>query len=334
MQSLRQSWFLFGIVGVFALAVAWPGAAAPGGPLFIGGWQDALFVVMFLATGVSLRTSELGAALGHWRLHLLTQGFNLGLVPLAAAACDPLLAWCSVPVAWRLGILVTMCLPMTISSCVLLTRLAGGSEAAALTQATLGGLLGIVVTPLLLLLLAHGSADIHAGTAIIHLLEVVALPVALGQALQRLTPGIIAWRGALNQLSTVALLVNLHQAFCLSFSQPGMRLDLNLLLLVLGMGTAHLVLFAAAAAAARWPGWRLDRGERIAVAICASHKTAALGIPLISVLFRGNPDLGLIMLPLVAFHIAENLIDGVLATWIRRRGADAGTASAARCGSA
>ena len=331
-MPLRQSWFLFGIVGVFALAVVSPPAAAPGGPLFLGGWQDALFVVMFLATGISLRTAELGAALGHWRLHLLTQGFNLGLVPLAAAACDPLLAWLGVPGAWRLGILVTMCLPMTISSCVLLTRLAGGSEAAALTQATLGGWLGLGVTPLLLLLLAHGSADIHASTAIFHLLEVVALPVAIGQALQRLTPGIVAWRAVLNQLSTVALLINLHQAFCLSFSQPGMRVDLNLLLLVLGMSAAHLVLFATAAAAARWPGWRLDRGERIAVAICASHKTAALGIPLISVLFRGNPDLGLIMLPLVAFHIAENLIDGVLATWIRRRVAE--TATAAQDGSA
>ncbi len=319
LTSLAKSWFLVGIVGVFFIALAAPRLAAPGGPLFLGHAQDALFVVMFLATGVALRTAELGTALSHWRLHLLAQGLNLGLIPLAAWATDPLLAICGVSEAWRLGILVTMCLPMTISSCVLLTKLAGGSEAAALTQATLGGLLGIVVTPLLLLAFAGHATTRDPGAAILHLALVVALPVAVGQILQRVTPGILRWRGWLNQLSTIALLLNLHQAFCLSFAQPGMRVGWELGVLSLAMGIVHVGWFALAAGIARWPGWRLDRGERIAVAICASHKTAALGIPLIGVLFAGHRDLGLIILPLVAYHLAENLIDGVLAVWIRER---------------
>ena len=68
---------------------------------------------------------------------------------------------------------------------------------------------------------------------------------------------------------------------------------------------------------AGWRGWRLTHGERIAAAICSSHKTAALGIPLIGVLFHGNPHLGLIVLPLVTYHMAENLLDGGLAAWFR-----------------
>jgi sodium/bile acid cotransporter 7 len=317
-MRFAQSWFLLGIVAVFGLAVAAPQLAAPGGPLFLGPAQDALFVLIFFATGVTLRTTELAAALGHWRLHLLTQGFNLLLVPLLAAAADPLLGVLGVPSAWRLGILVTMCLPMTISSCVLLTRLAGGSEAAALTQATLGGVLGIVVTPLWLLLLAGGKAEIDAGSAIRHLAVVVLLPVLAGQVLQRCWPPILRAHSWLNQLSTVALLINLHQVFCSSFA-TGASISWNLALLALGMATTHLLLFLFAWCGSAWSGWRLTPAERIAVAICASHKTAALGIPLIAVLFHGNPQLGAIALPLVVYHIAENLIDGGIATWFRNR---------------
>jgi sodium/bile acid cotransporter 7 len=317
-MRLAQSWFLLGIIAVFGLAVAAPSLAAPGGPLFLGHAQHALFVLIFFATGVALRTAELGAALGHWRLHLLTQGFNLLLLPLLAAAADPLLGVLGVPSAWRLGILVTMCLPMTISSCVLLTRLAGGSEAAALTQATLGGVLGIVVTPLWLLLLAGGKAEIDAGSAIRHLAVVVLLPVLAGQVLQRCWPPIVRAQGWLNQLSTVALLINLHQVFCSSFATGG-SISWSLALLAIGMATTHLLLFLCAWYSSAWSGWRLTRAERIAVAICASHKTAALGIPLIAVLFHGNPQLGAIALPLVVYHIAENLIDGGIATWFRNR---------------
>lgn len=319
-MRLSQSWFLIGIVAVFLLAVSAPRIAAPGGPLALGGWQDALFVIMFLATGIALRTAELGSALGHWRLHALTQGFNLGLVPLLAAAVDPLLGLLGVPAVWRLGILVTLCLPMTISSCVLLTRLAGGSEAAALTQATLGGLLGIVITPLWLLLLAGGKAEIDAGKAIAHLGLVVLLPVLVGQFLQRAWPAIVHARGWLNQLSTVALLINLHQVFCTSFANGG-TVTWGLGLLAIAMASTHIVLFLSAWHASAWPIWKLTHGERIAVAICGSHKTAALGIPLMGVLFHGNPDLGAIALPLVTYHIAENLIDGGIAAYFVRRAA-------------
>ena len=321
MQGLRailaQSWFLVGIIGVFIAAVLAPEVAGSDGPLHLGAWQDALFVVMFFATGVALRTTELGNALGHWRLHVLCQGFNLGLTPLLAAAADPLLGLLGVAGPWRLGILVTLCLPMTISSCVLLTRLAGGSAAVALTQATLGGLLGIVVTPLWLLLLAGGQLEIHAGQAIGHLALVVVLPVLAGQILQRCWPPIVAARGWLGQLATIALLINLHQVFCLSFTDRSV-LGWNLVILAGAMGLVHLALFAAAWQLASCSFWGLTRSERIAAAICSSHKTAALGIPLIGVLFHGNPQLGLIALPLVAFHIAENLLDGGIAAWFRR----------------
>jgi len=321
-MRLAQSWFLIGIVAVFILAVSAPHLAAPGGPLALGSWQDALFVFMFLATGVALRTTELGSALTSWRLHALTQGFNLGLVPLLAAAVDPVLGMAGVPAVWRLGILVTMCLPMTISSCVLITRLAGGSEAAALTQATLGGLLGIVITPLWLLLLAGGKAEIDAGRAILHLGLVILLPVLVGQLLQRLWPVIVRARGWLNQLSTVALLINLHQVFSTSFANGG-TITWGLGWLVIAMASTHLVLFLGAWYASAWPIWKLTRGERIAVAICGSHKTAALGIPLMGVLFHGNPQLGAIALPLVVYHIAENLIDGgIAALFVRRARSD------------
>lgn len=315
---LKSSWFLVGIIVALVASAAAPQVGSHGGPLALGPWNDALFVLMFFASGIALRTAELGSALGNWRLHLATQGFNLGLTPLLGLLVDPFLGWCGVGESLRLGVLVMLCMPMTISSCVLITRMAGGNEAAALTQATLGGILGIVLTPLWLLLLIGGRADIDPGKAILHLSLIVVLPVLIGQALQRLTPKIVRAKGVLNNLSTIALLLNLYQAFCLSFSQPEVRIGWSLLGLAAAMGATHLALLGAAWGMSRWRWWGLDRGERIAVAFCASHKTVALGIPLLGVLFHGRADIGLIALPLVAFHLTENLLDGAIATRLRQ----------------
>lgn len=66
-----------------------------------------------------------------------------------------------------------------------MTKGAGGDEAAAVFNSTVGTLLGIFVTPLWVLLLLGKSTKINVLQTIVNLIYRVVLPLAAGQALQR-----------------------------------------------------------------------------------------------------------------------------------------------------
>jgi solute carrier family 10 (sodium/bile acid cotransporter), member 7 len=153
---------------------------------------------------------------------------------------------------------------------------------------------------------------------VLHLLLIVALPVAVGQALRRWIPGVLRWRRWLTECSTIALLINLHQAFCLGFSAHGAP-GWDVPALGLAMGALHLLIWGGcwAAAGLSWVNGP-QRDQRIAMAFCASHKSAALGVPMAGILLRDDPQLGLVLLPVVAYHLAENLLGGVIAARLRR----------------
>jgi sodium/bile acid cotransporter 7 len=56
----------------------------------------------------------------------------------------------------------------------------------------------------------------------------------------------------------------------------------------------------------------------VAATICASQKTMALGVPLVSLLFAGQGDLSLLTLPLVLYHALQLTVSGLLAPGWRR----------------
>ncbi|HEX3135742.1 MAG TPA: bile acid:sodium symporter, partial [Planctomycetota bacterium] len=159
---LFRHWFLVGLAVVIALAASLPWIGAPGGPL-----KPALTVHLavagaFLVSGLTLPLAHLHAAAGRWRLHLFIQGFSLLLVPALVWTALPLLTLLGASQALSQGFLVLACLPTSIASNVIFTRTARGNEANALCNSVLGTLLGLVMTPAMLVLLlgTHGEAPI------------------------------------------------------------------------------------------------------------------------------------------------------------------------------
>lgn len=135
---------------------------------------------MFFLSGLTLPTSELAAAAYRVREHTFIQGVSLVVLPMIMWSITTLLG-ARISATLRAGLLAMSALPTTVNMCVALTRSAGGNEALAIFNAVIGNVLGVVVTPPLLLLLLGASADISIVDAMTKLTKKVVVPLVVGQ---------------------------------------------------------------------------------------------------------------------------------------------------------
>jgi solute carrier family 10 (sodium/bile acid cotransporter), member 7 len=285
-------------------------------------WQGWLVAGIFLLSGFDLRTSELGGAIRDVRLHLFVQGTSLAVAPLLFYAAARALSRTSLPPALLEGFVVLGCLPTTVTSGVAFTRASGGDEAGALFNATLGNLLGIVVTPFSILLATGRHGSVPASTVAMQLAWQVAAPVAAGQVLQllvgRRAAGLRPWLG---RASSILLLALIYVVFCDSLSR-GFNVGAGHVAAAFVLAAAlHGLLVAFAFRASALPVWRLSRAKRTAAVICSTQKTAALGLPLLAILYRGEASVGLVALPLLIYHPLQLVVAGsAVDAWRRFNG--------------
>ena len=324
---LRRQWFLLGLAGALALAIAAPGIGRKGGPLAPERWQGLLVAAIFLLSGLELRTKELRGAAGDVRLHAFVQGVSLAVAPLLFYVVTRLLAPTGLPDALLEGFVVLGCLPTTVTSGVAFTRVSGGDEAGALFNATLGNLLGIVVTPLTILLVTGRHGSVPAGKVALELAWQVALPVALGQAWQVLrtaplskpaAPGGKTWFG---RASALLLLALIYLVFCDSLARGSDVSAGHVAAAIVIALVLHGALIAIAFRLSLLEVWRFSRPKRTAAVIGATQKTAALGLPLLAILYREDASVGLIALPLLVYHPLQLFVAGTAVdAWRRYNG--------------
>ena len=288
--------------------------------MWLPGLSDGLIAGMFFLTGLTLPLQALGNAAGHWRLHLVIQLVSFGIGPLLAVGLDRVLAGIALESDLRIGMMVTLCLPTTVSACVMFTRQAGGNHAGALCNAVLGNVLGILLTPMWIAVLAGGRIELDLWSAVLHLCWLVALPVVIGQFLR---PFLAGWpdrhKVACGHLGSGLLLVAVYGIFCAGFLRPQASLPLSLIAGLICLVVAlHLSILTGIWHLSAWRILGLTHGDRLAAAICASHRTGALGLPLVLLLYADQPGAGLAIIPLIAWHVSQNVIDGLMLPWLAK----------------
>lgn len=313
-KRLARDWFLVGMIAAVVLAVLFPDFGRTGGAMHADVVANAGIFGVFLLYGLGLPLANLKAGVLQWRLHLVVQAFTFGVFPLLWLLLERVAGrW--LPPDLLLGFLYLCAVPSTISSSVAMTGLARGNVAAAIFNASLSSLLGVVLTPLIVSLLASTTGQsIPLEEAIRKLATLLLLPLVIGQLLR---PVLGAWfaryRRYTHSFDRLFILVLVYASFCDSV-KAGLFTHHGGGLLAVTLGGAALLLtvvLVLSTTVTRRAGFVKE--DEIAAVFCGSKKTLASGVPMARLLFGAHPGLGLIVLPLMFYHQLQLLVCSALA---------------------
>jgi len=311
---LRREWFLGGMVGAVLLASLAPELGRSGGTLRVDRLADLGIALVFFLHGLGISFASLRDGLLRWRVHVVVQLFTFAVFPLLWFAFDALLGrW--LPAGLVLGFCYLCALPSTISSSVAMTGVARGNVPAAIFNATLSSLLGIVLTPAIIALsVSVGGQWLSFGAAVLSIAKLLLLPLVLGQLLR---PLLHRWhqkyKRHTNLLDRWVILLLVYAAFCDSVAS-GLWREHGAGLLAMALAGAALIL-ALVLLLSTWLCRRLgfSTEDEIAAVFCGSKKTLASGVPMAKLLFGTHPALGLIVLPIMFYHQLQLFVCSLLA---------------------
>jgi sodium/bile acid cotransporter 7 len=274
--------------------------------------------VIFM-TALVLETSEIWNAMRRPWATLLAVALNFGVLPLLAW----MLSSSFLTGELALGVLVAATAPCTLASAAVWTRRAGGNDAVALMVTVVTNMACFVLTPLWLATTA-GRADVE-----INLLEMmwklallVVLPMICAQVLrqnkrvglwadrQKRLFAVLAQIGILFIVLTGAVKCGLYLRDTENAGNLAIGSFLNMAVCVFIIHVTVLVLGQLLGRVCGMP-----RGDWIAIGFASSQKTLPVGLE-VAFMIGG----GLMILPIVTYHVVQLLIDTIVADWLAGRG--------------
>jgi solute carrier family 10 (sodium/bile acid cotransporter), member 7 len=319
-MKTKFDWFLCGLALAAGLAFVFPAPGAKGGWMQPESLTKAGVALIFFLNGAGLSFGTLRAGALRWRLHAVVQGCTFLVFPVIGLGAFFLLKRI-VPGDLGLGFFYLCALPSTVSSSVALTAAAKGNVPAAVFNATLSSLIGVVLTPLWVGVVLKTSGDaLPLGEVLLDLCVWLVLPLVLGQLSRPLTGAWIARHKAMvNKVDRGTILLLVYTSFCDSvadgvWSSHGWHV---LLWTLAGTTVIFFIVMRISDAMSRRLGF--PEADRIAAVFCASKKTLASGVPMAQLIFVGHPGIGLLLLPIMVYHPLQLIICSVLAgRWARR----------------
>lgn len=306
--------FLLGMVAAVLLASFWPELGQSEGLLKLGHVTDLAVFALFFLHGMGLSTDSLKAGAGKWRLHALVQLSTFAMFPLWWWLLSKTIGQYVSP-ELRMGFFYLAVLPSTVSSSVAMTALARGDVASAVLNATLSVLLGVWLTPMWVGLMMAGSGHtIDMSTTMMRVLQMLLLPLVLGYSLRPFLGQVFArikpWTARFDRVVIVTLV---WVAFSDSVAD-GLWVKHGLGLLLQAFVGAWLFLLPMlwlTRYVSRRMGLPMD--DEIVAMFCGSKKSLASGMPMAKLLFAGNPALGVLVLPIMAYHQIQMFVCAILA---------------------
>jgi sodium/bile acid cotransporter 7 len=211
--------FFFLMIGAIFLAWLYPSPGIAESPLHLPAIAGIGVSVIFFFYGAKLSPESLINGLSKWRLHLVVQLSTFVLFPLTIIAVRHLFAdYFATPIG--IGIFYLAALPSTVSSSVVLVSIARGNIAAAIFNASISSILGIVITPLWMSsLLGKTQPDFDLSHTIFQLCIQVLLPVVFGLFLHhKLKNWVSGYKNTLRNFDQMIILLIVYTSFCESFS--------------------------------------------------------------------------------------------------------------------
>ncbi len=317
-RFLLDRWFLLALATVILIGLSLSRHLSPLADARI--LRGGIVVSVLFLMALPLELGAMWRVVRYPRAAGLAIAINSGLAPLVAWGIAPLLSG-----DLALGLMVAAATPCTLASASVWTRRAGGNDAIAIVVTVVTNLTCFIVTPLWLALLTQRSsaAAPRLGEMVLKLALLVVLPIVAAQLVRLRRPiGIYATRrktalsvAAQCGVLAMVLLGTIGAGEKLRSMESGDAPDAwQYGLMIAAVLGVHLILLFTGLFLARVA--KLARGDRIAVGFAGSQKTLMVGLA-IAVDYGG-----LVLLPMVAYHVGQLLVDTIVADRMRKNVAE------------
>lgn len=313
-NKFKKEWFLVGMVVAIVLAVFTPDLGKSGGVLLLDTITVLGIALVFFLHGLGLSPKAIVEGLSNWKLHLYVQGATFVAYPLLWVVFGQgFMAY--MPAALAFGFCYLFVLPSTISSSVAMTAIGKGNLPGAIFNASLSSILGVFITPLLIqVFMGLEGAELNLMDSVISISKMLLLPMILGQVMR---PLLFEWtqkhKAVVNKLDKYVILLIVYSAFCDSIDH-GIWSDFSPMLLLVSALICLAVLMVMVHGI-QWGARKVGftHQDEVAAVFCGTKKTLAAGIPMAKVIFAHDPNLGMILLPIMLYHPIQIFYCAVLA---------------------
>lgn len=273
---------------------------------------NVVIALLFCLYGARLSTQEALNGLKNWRLHLTILAFTFVLYPILGLALRPLTLFISHDM--YLGILYLTLVPSTVQSSVAFTSVAKGNIAGAIVSASASNLVGVIMTPLLVMALMGAGNGISIDSSVFVEISLLLLaPFILGQLTRKWVKDFAASKGTkIVDRGSITMVV--YAAFSKGVVDgiwDSISIWEIVFLVVLSILMVAFMLWLTKILGSKLG---FPRADVIAIEFCGSKKSLATGLPMASVIFAsGSTSLGLLILPLMIYHQVQLMICSWLA---------------------
>lgn len=312
--------FVLAIIAIIAVAYFFPqwGSSNSTVPLDLIGSIGISLIFFFY--GLKLHPEKIKNGLKNWKLHVLVQLSTFLLFPVIVLLVRPFVSDAHANSTW-LAFLFLAALPSTVSSSVVMVSIAKGNLPAAIFNASISGLIGIIITPLWMgLFLQQTATDFNLSSIYIKLVTEILVPVLLGIALQRyLGKYVQRYNKQLTLFDKSVILLIIYKSFAESFEEnvfSSVQLT-DLLLIALAVVALFYLVFFITGYIAKLLQFNLE--DRITAQFCGTKKSLVHGTVFSKILFPATMPTGIILLPLMLFHAMQIFIISIIASKLGNR---------------
>ncbi|MBO3099608.1 bile acid:sodium symporter [Gelidibacter pelagius] len=307
--------FVIAIVISIVIAYFFPQLGASDSPVPMNLISSLGISFIFFFYGLSLSSEAIRNGLKNWKLHVSVQASTFVLFPLLILPFFPFVKDTSYELLW-LAFLFMAALPSTVSSSVVMVSMAKGNLPGAIFNASISGIIGIILTPLWMLSFVKQTDVAFDFSAIyFQLITEIVIPLALGLLLRRFLG---AWalknKRTLNKFDKFIILLIIYKSFVKSFEDE--IFSSVTLLEMAAMVVLVLILFFLVYSLTGWIGklLKFNHADQITNQFCGTKKSLVHGTVFSEALFGQTSIVGIMLLPLMFYHALQILIISVIAT--------------------
>lgn len=286
----------------------------------LSGFIDWGIAAIFLLYGLKLNIKEIVKDISNWKLHLLIQCGTFIVFPLLVFCFYPIIKDTSYYLTW-LSIFFLASLPSTVSSSVVMVSIAKGNVTSAIFNASVSGIIGIVMTPLLMsFFIQPEQENIDNSEIIQQLLIKVLLPIILGLLLNPLLKNIVTrYSKIIAEFDKLIILLIVYESFSEAFIQNVFASVPPVVFIIIA--SSVVTLFFSVYEILKMISKRLDfkKEDIITATFCGSKKSLVHGSLFVMVLGIAEDQKVLFLLPVMIYHSFQLFYVSWLANRIEKR---------------